>query len=203
MSTPFEELQSRAKKRWEELTSGDSAWIRVGGGTSGQAAGADAVLDAFKSSVESSGVNANVSMVSAMGLMYLEPQVDILMPNGARVYYGNVQPEETQKIVEQHVKNGEPLTERAFAYSGGDGNGVGNLPELKSLPMVALQQRIATRNFGDTDPHDLLQYVANGGYAALNRALTEMTPEEIVNEINKLQDTVEVRRQLLLIPSAS
>jgi cysteine synthase len=86
MSTPFEELQSRAKKRWEELTSGDSAWIRVGGGTSGQAAGADAVLDAFKSSVESSGVNANVSMVSAMGLMYLEPQVDILMPNGARVY---------------------------------------------------------------------------------------------------------------------
>ena len=121
MSTPFEELQSRAKKRWEELTSGDSAWIRVGGGTSGQAAGADAVLDAFKSSVESSGVNANVSMVSAMGLMYLEPQVDILMPNGARVYYGNVQPEETQKIVEQHVKNGEPLTERAFAYSGGDG----------------------------------------------------------------------------------
>ena len=53
MSTPFEELQARAKKRWEELTSGDSAWIRVGGGTSGQAAGADAVLDAFRSYVES------------------------------------------------------------------------------------------------------------------------------------------------------
>ena len=183
MSTPFEELQARAKKRWEELTSGDSAWIRVGGGTSGQAAGADAVLDAFRSSVESSGVNANVSMVSAMGLMYLEPQVDILMPNGARVYYGNVEPEEAQKIVEQHVKHGEPLTDRAFAYSGGEGNGVGNLPELNSLPMVALQQRIATRNFGDTDPHDLLQYVAKGGYTALNRALTEMTPEEIVDEI--------------------
>ena len=183
MSTPFEELQARAKKRWEELTAGDSAWIRVGGGTSGQAAGADAVLDAFRTSVESSGVNANVSMVSAMGLMYLEPQVDILMPNGARVYYGNVEPEEAQKIVEQHVKNGEPLSQRAFAYSGGDGNGVGNLPELNSLPMVALQQRIATRNFGDTDPHDLLQYVAKGGYTALNRALTEMTPEEIVDEI--------------------
>ena len=50
--------------------------------------------------------------------------------------------------------------------------------------MVALQQRIATRNFGETDPHDLLQYVANGGYTALNRALTEMTPEEI----NKIED---------------
>lgn len=149
MSTQFEELQARAKKRWEELTSGESAWIRVGGGTSGQAAGADAVLEAFKSSVESTGVNANVSMVSAMGLMYLEPQVDILMPNGARVFYGNVEPEEAKAIVEQHVKNGEPLTDRAFAYSGGDGTGVGNLPELGSMPMVALQQRIATRNFGE------------------------------------------------------
>ena len=124
MTTLFEELQSRAKTRWEELTSGDRAWIRIGGGTSGQAAGADAVLDAFRSSVESLSVDANVSMVSAMGLMYLEPQIDILMPNGARVYYGNVKPEEAQKIVEQHVKNGKPLSERAFAYSGGNGNGV-------------------------------------------------------------------------------
>ncbi len=45
MPTPFEELQARAAKRWEELTTGESAWIRVGGGTSGQAAGADAVLE--------------------------------------------------------------------------------------------------------------------------------------------------------------
>ena len=117
MSTPFEDLQARAAKRWSELTEGESAWIRVGGGTSGQAAGADAVLEAFKSSVESTGVNANVSMVSAMGLMYLEPQVDILMPNGARVYYGNVEPDEAQAIVEQHVKEGKPLAERAYAYS--------------------------------------------------------------------------------------
>ena len=183
MPTQFEELQARANKRWAELTEGDSAWIRVGGGTSGQAAGADAVFDAARSAVESTGVNANVSMVSAMGLMYLEPQLDILMPNGSRVFYGNVEPEEVAGIVEKHVQNGEPLTERAFAYSGGDGSGVGNLPELESMPMVALQQRIATRNFGDTDPHDLLQYVAKGGYTALNRALTEMTPEEIVDEV--------------------
>ena len=183
MPTQFEELQARAAKRWDELTAGDSAWIRVGGGTSGQAVGAEEVFEALKTSAESTGANANVSMVSAMGLMYLEPQVDVLMPNGTRVFYGNVEPEEAQMIVEQHVQNGEPLMDRAFAYSGGYGTGVGNLPELESMPMVALQQRIATRNFGDTDPHDLLQYVANGGYAALNRALTEMTPAEIVDEI--------------------
>jgi len=183
MPTQFEELQAIASKRWEELTSSDVPWIRVGGGTSGQAAGAENVLDALNSAVSDAGVNANVSMVSAMGLMYMEPQVDVLMPDGTRIFYGNVEVEEAKQIVEQHVRDGNPLLDRAFAYSGGDGSGVGNLPELESLPQISHQQKIATRNFGDTDPHDLLQYVANGGYSALNRALTEMTPEQIVDEV--------------------
>lgn len=193
MPTPFEELQARAAERWEELTAGERAWIRVGGGSSGQAVGSDKVFDAFKEAVASSGAEANVSMVGAPGLMYLEPQVDVLMPDGTRIYYGNVGPEEARTIVEQHVKNGEPLLDRAFAYSApngatphgtaSDGTGTRDLPALESMPMVALQERIATRNFGDIDPHDLLQYVANDGYSALNRALTEMTPEQIVDEI--------------------
>ena len=122
MPTSFEELKARATKRWDEFTRGEKAWIRVGGGTSGQATGADSVFDSFKSTVESTGANANVSMVGAMGLMYMEPQVDILMPDGVRVFYGNVQPSEAEGIVGQHVKNGKPLTDRAFAYSGGDGS---------------------------------------------------------------------------------
>ena len=183
MPTPFEELKARASKRWNELTGGEKVWIRVGGGTSGQAAGADSVFDSFKSTVESKGANANVSMVGAMGLMYMEPQVDILTPDGVRVFYGNVQPSEATEIVDQHVKNGIPLIDRAFAYSGGDGSTTGSLPELDSLPTFSFQKRIATRNFGETDPHDLLQYISRGGYEAFNRALTEMTPEQIVDEI--------------------
>ena len=183
MPTPFEELKTRALKRWGEFTSDEKAWIRIGGGTSGQASGADLVFDSFKSTVDSSGANANVSMVGAMGLMYMEPQVDILMPDGVRVFYGNVEPSEAQEIVTQHVNEGKPLLDRAFAYSGGDGTTTGSLPSLDSLPTISFQERIATRNFGETDPHDLLQYIARGGYEALNRALTEMTPEEIVDEV--------------------
>ena len=183
MPTPFEELKTRALKRWGEFTSDEKAWIRIGGGTSGQASGADLVFDSFKSTVDSSSANANVSMVGAMGLMYMEPQVDILMPDGVRVFYGNVEPREAQEIVTQHVNEGKPLLDRAFAYSGGDGTTTGSLPSLDSLPTISFQERIATRNFGETDPHDLLQYIARGGYEALNRALTEMTPEEIVDEV--------------------
>ncbi|MQG37677.1 MAG: NADH-quinone oxidoreductase subunit F [SAR202 cluster bacterium] len=183
MSTPFEELKTRALKRWDEFTSTEKAWIRIGGGTSGQASGADEVFNSFRSTVEKIGANANVSMVGAMGLMYMEPQVDVLMPDGVRVFYGNVHPDEAKEIVTQHVNDGKPLLDRAFAYSGGDGTTTGSLPSLDSLPTMSFQERIATRNFGETDPHDLLQYIARGGYEALNRALTEMTPEEIVEEV--------------------
>ncbi|SVB43381.1 uncharacterized protein METZ01_LOCUS196235, partial [marine metagenome] len=146
MPTPFEELKTRALKHWDEFTSGEKAWIRIGGGTSGQAAGADSVFDSFKSTVEGVGANANVSMVGAMGLMYMEPQVDILMPDGVRVFYGNVEPDEAKDIVTQHVNDGKPLLDRAFAYSGGDGTTTGSLPSLDSLPTVSFQKRIATRN---------------------------------------------------------
>ena len=60
MPTPFEELKTRALKRWDAFTSGEKAWIRIGGGTSGQASGADLVFDSFKSTVEGLGANANV-----------------------------------------------------------------------------------------------------------------------------------------------
>ncbi len=183
MATQFEELQNRANDRWADLTSGEKPWVRVGGGTSGQAAGAEAVFEEAKAAVVASGVEANVSLVSALGLMYLEPILDISQPDGTRIYYGNVEPDEVAQIITRHLEENRPDTDRAFAYSGGDGSGVGHLPVMDDLPMVALQTRIATRNFGDTDPHDLLQYVANGGYSALNRALTEMTPEEIVEEV--------------------
>jgi len=181
MSISFEELQSRAMEHWGKLTT--RSWIRVGGGTSGQAAGADEVMAAFETAVESSGADASVSMVGASGLMYLEPQVDVLTADGTRIYYGNVRPEEAQAIVDQHVAKGVPIIERAYAYAGNNASYSESLPAIESMPVIALQERIATKNFGEIDPHDLLQYIAAGGYSALNQAVTEMTPDQIVEEV--------------------
>ena len=58
------------------------------------------------------------------------------------------------------------------------------LPDLRQHPMKAREQRIALRNAGHIDPLDIYQYIANGGYEALNRALTEMTPAEALEEVN-------------------
>ncbi len=183
MPSKFEELVERANARWAELADSGKLWIRVQGGTSGQAAGSDEVMASVKEAVESSGVDANITPVSAIGLMYLEPIVDVQMPGEPRVLYGNVTPELATEIVDKHVKNGEPVAERAFAYWGDRSKRPGTLPHIEDIDAFGKQTRIVTKNFGSTNPHSLLHYIANGGYSALNKALNEQTPEGIVDEV--------------------
>ena len=78
--TQYAMLRARARQRWHRLAEGDKLWVRVGYGASGQAAGADAVYDAFKSYGPDGTDEVNLSMVGAHGLMYLEPVVDVVVP---------------------------------------------------------------------------------------------------------------------------
>ena len=180
----FEDLKRRAADRWHTLNNNPNGWIRVGGGVSGEAAGAgDEVFEAVKESLARHKADSNLSRVGALGLMYLEPVVDVVLPGGPRVYYGNVSPDDVDQIITKHVIGGRPIASRAFAYEGDDSVGLDGVPHLNELPAVRHQVKIATRNCGNIDPGDILQYIANGGYSALNKALFEMTPPEVVDEV--------------------
>jgi NADH:ubiquinone oxidoreductase subunit F (NADH-binding)/(2Fe-2S) ferredoxin len=182
MTVAFAELRERADRRWQELN--DAAWIRVGGGVSGEAAGCDEVIEAFNSELQSTGVTATVSRVGMYGLCYAEPLVDIKTPGGPRVWYANVTPEQVPDLVAQHVKGEQPVIAQALGYEpAGEGQVLQGVTKLEDLPDVAAQTRIATRNFGHIDPQDLLQYVANGGYSGLDKALDSMAPDQVLEEV--------------------
>ena len=140
----------------------------------GQAAGAEAVADSIEAELEKRGLKAQVSRVGCLGLCFAEPLVDVLVPGQSRTFYGNVSLEMVPEIVASHVGMGGPVTEMVLGYLGEESDG--DLPDLDQHPMRAREQRIALRNAGHIDPLDIYQYVANGGYSALNRALTEMAP---------------------------
>src|SRR5690606_35858062 len=75
-------------------------------------------------------------------------------------------------------------TQRAFAYDGEDDSGIfRSVAKLSELPTYKPQARLATRMCGDIDPRDLLQYVATGGYAALEKALESMEPAQVLEEV--------------------
>ena len=125
-----------------------------------------------------------MSEVGTLGLCFAEPLLDVQTPNGPRVFYSQVTPELAERIVREHVAGGNPLPEHAIGYLGDAGpSPCRYLEPEQDHPMMALQQRIALRNAGNIDPSDLYQYIANGGYSALNKALTEMSPEDTLGEV--------------------
>ncbi len=183
MPVTFEELTAKSQARWQRLTAGTQPWVRVGYGISGQAAGADAVFEAAKAGVQSHGAGAEVTRVGSLGLHYLEPMLDVTEPSGPRYFYANVQPDEVEGILASHFKSGKPVASRVLAVEAPDGVAVGLLPKLADLPAWKSQRRIATRNCGNIDPLEIEQYVANGGYVALRKALTSLTPDQTLNEV--------------------
>jgi NADH-quinone oxidoreductase subunit F len=184
MTAQYEELRARAETRWKELTAGSLPWVRVGGGVSGEAAGADAATAAINQALARLGKRANVTRVGMLGLCYAEPLVDIMLPGGDRVFYANVTPQRAREIVETHIGNGVPEASLALAQVTAEGSqGVPGVPRLDDIPAMRRQVRIATRNCGHIDPRSLLQYVASGGYAALDKALSGMTPAQVLDEV--------------------
>ena len=197
MATSFQEIVVEAQTRWQELNVGDLPWIRIGSALCGKAAGCDSVTAAIESALEAQGVRANFSQVGCIGLCFAEPLVDVQFPGGHRIFYGNVTPEIAERIVANHVAGGTPDAELALGFlSGGspsesdeepepdlDHNPPEGIPNLDDHPMRVLEMRIVLRNSGTIDPLDIYQYVANGGYRALEKALTEMTAEETLNQV--------------------
>ena len=182
MPPSFEEIRERGLNRWRGLTQGRHPWIRIGTALSGKAAGADAVISALAQRIDEKNVNALISEVGCLGPCFAEPLVDVLMPDGSRVIYRNVTPEMAARIVDSHLVEGEPLADAALGAVGNHFNG--SIPSLWDHPMMKPQRRIALRNAGEIDPMDIFQYVANDGYAALHKALTEMTPDEVRQEVS-------------------
>ena len=147
----------------------------------GHAAGAAEVLEALRNELEARGVEANVDEVGCLGLCFAEPLVDILKPGGSRLFFGNVTPGDVPALIDGYLLSGGVRGPEPLGYLGD--TPIDSVPDLNELPGMRLQERIALRNAGTIAPADVLQYVANGGYAGLNKALFEMDPQGVIKEV--------------------
>ncbi len=177
----YTELRQRADEHWQGLVAGERPWIRVGTAMCGHAAGAAEILDAIRNELEARGVEANVDEVGCLGLCFAEPLVDILKPGGSRLFFGNVIPGDVPALIEGYLLSGGVRGPEPLGYLGD--TPIDGVPDLNELPGMRLQERIALRNAGTIAPADVLQYVANGGYAGLNKALFEMDPQGVIKEV--------------------
>lgn len=189
MAVDFAELQAESARRWQALTGGGIPWIRVGTALCGLAAGGAAVAEALRTALAQHAPGGMVSEVGCLGLCFAEPLVDVQLPGGARLFYGPVNPESAAEIAARYAAGEAASDGTALGYLPPPGDADGfmpppGVPNLNDHPMRAMEHRIALRNAGSIDPLDLRQYIANGGYAALHRALTAMTAEETLQQVN-------------------
>ena len=178
----YEEIKQTADERWKSLTEGPEPWIRVGTAMCGHSSGAYEVIEALRGTLESQDIAARIDEVGCLGVCYAEPLVDILRPGSkSRLFFRNVTPEDVPSIVSSYIAFGELPADKVFGYLGDDP--IDGAPNLSDMPGIARQQRIALRNAGNTAPGDIYQYIANGGYAGINKAITQMEPDDVIKEM--------------------
>jgi NADH-quinone oxidoreductase subunit F len=146
--------------------------IRVGMASCGIAAGARKVLSALKSNLIDTEAHVELKQTGCMGMCYNEPLIEVISPSGDSTFYIKITPKKTELIVKEHILGGKPVVELA-------------IPQPEWDELMGKQRRIVLRNCGKIDPESIDDYIAAGGYEALKKALTNMKPEDVINEVLK------------------
>jgi len=175
----FEDIREKAEAQWEALKSG--IHVLVGTATCGRAAGALDVIDAFKNDLARRSIDVPIIQVGCIGLCYAEPLVIISKPGSFRIVYHNITPDLVPRLVEGYIVGDDPCLELALGTLEIDDRGAPTIPEL---PRFEHELRLILRHCGYIDPENIHDYIANGGYRALEKAL-KMRPEDIIEEVKK------------------
>ena len=179
----FQANACNALKQSEQVPS-----ILICAGTGCIAGGAMKIYDNLKTECEKRGLpvyvglkhdtdaekSLHVKMSGCHGFCEMGPLVHI-EPMG--VMYIHVKPEDCHEILEKTVLGGEIIDRLVYHLDGVA------YPRQEDIPFYKKQHRVVLENCGSSDAEDIEEYIAKGGYAGFEKALFEMTDEEICRSI--------------------
>ena len=152
--------------------------ILVCNGTGCTSSKSPQILENFKKLVEENNLtNVRVIKTGCFGLCAKGPIV-IIRPEDT--FYAMVKPEDCEEIIKSHIMEGK-VVERLLCKDI-DGKKVMKLDELN---FYKKQKRIALKNCGVINPEEIDEYIAFDGYRALARVLMEMSPDEVIEIVDK------------------
>ena len=173
----------------------DRMKICVGMATCGLAAGADQIYTALKQRIEQRGLDVLLTPTGCIGYCQQEPLVDVRLPGSGRVIYTQMTRPRARALVDELARGNLPL-DSAWAVIDTEQilvedqeisfprlAGLAAVPALAHQPFFASQLKLVLRNCGYIDPQRIEETIARGGYRALHRALTDFTPQQVIDEI--------------------
>ena len=162
-------------------TTGYRKQVLVCGGTGCTSSHSHEVIEQLEASFEELGIDdVLIVKTGCFGLCALGP-IMIVYPEGA--FYSQMTPEHARTVAEKHlVKGGQIVKELLYAETVHDD---GSVIPFSEIPFYKHQMRVALRNCGVIAAEDIDEAIGAGDYAALARVLTEMTPDGVIEEIQK------------------
>ena len=154
--------------------------LLVCGGTGCRASQSEKIAENLREEIKNVGLEneAQVVITGCFGFCEKGPIVKVIPDN---TFYTQVKPEDCKEIVNEHVLKGRKVMRLLYV----DPVTKQHVSDSKHMGFYQKQLRIALRNCGFIDPENIDEYIARDGYAALGKALTEMTPQQVIDLIKK------------------
>ncbi|MFZ7133554.1 MAG: NADH-ubiquinone oxidoreductase-F iron-sulfur binding region domain-containing protein [Eubacteriales bacterium] len=138
--------------------------IVVGLGSCGIAAGAGKIYDVLEKEIKDKQLDIGLEITGCIGMCYLEPIIDVIHDDGSKETFVSVNPEKALEIMKEAEKDGYKISEEDRAG-------------------LEKQVRIAIGNCGNIDPENIDEYIAIGGYKAIEDIVLHRTPRDVIEEI--------------------
>ena len=149
--------------------------VLVCGGTGCTSSNSAAIIEALEKEIEAKGLKDEVKVIKTgcFGLCALGP-IMVVYPEGS--FYSEVKVENVPEIVEEHLLKGRIVKHLLYDETAQ----TEDIKSINDTNFYKKQKRVALRNCGVINPEDIDEYIAMDGYQALAKALTEMTPEQVI-----------------------
>ena len=161
---------------------GGKMHIMVCGGTGCTSSNSMKIIEGLESLIKINQLEDDIKVVKT-GCFGLCAEGPIMMFYPEHIMYTLVQPEDVNEIFESHIMNGTPV--RRLLAGDKEAEKIENA--LENVDFFSKQKRVALRNCGAINPENIDEYIARDGYLALEKVLTKMEPEDVVDTIKDSQ----------------
>ncbi len=174
----IDDLRRLRQKLERETFKPDRSRVRVCCGTACVASGSKKVVESFKDEASRVGVDLEIVKTGCQGFCQKGP---VLRVEPANIFYQRVKSSDVPHILNYTILGNTPY--RTSLYR--DSFLTEPIPVIEDIPYYKKQFRIALRNNGSIDPRNIHHYIAVGGYSALEKAISSMSPDDVLEEVKK------------------
>jgi NADH-quinone oxidoreductase subunit F/NAD(P)H dehydrogenase (quinone)/NADP-reducing hydrogenase subunit HndC len=173
-----DDLISMKKRRSARTNFEDKTYLLICGGTGCHATGSIKVMDVLQKELTEKGLQEKVEIVETgcNGFCAVGP---LMVVKPGDTFYQKIKLDDIPKIVDDHLINGKPV--KKLLYKDPASKEI--IATLSDIPFFAHQQPVSLRNKGVINPESIDDYIARDGYMGAARALNEMTPEQIIEQM--------------------